>query len=53
MKSVGSHGSLSGIVPVRRGVYTQPSLGSHDPYLKLILLKLTWVNELGLYGFSP
>jgi hypothetical protein len=37
MKSVGSHGSLSGTVPVRGGVYTQPSLVSHDPDLKLIL----------------
>jgi hypothetical protein len=35
MKSVGSHGNLSGTVPVRGGVYTQPSLGSHDAYLKL------------------
>jgi hypothetical protein len=53
MKSVGSHGNLSGTVPVRGGVCTQPSLGSHDSDLKLILRTLTWVNKLGLNGFSP
>jgi hypothetical protein len=52
-ESVGSHGSLLGTVPVRGGVDTQPSLGSCDPYLRLILQNLTWVNELELKGFSP